>query len=307
MANFAYGIAFQSDLPLRLPVVDRRPELVVEQLPQPVDRSEARWFDLGLESWCKAARLGDGYYLLFDGEAEFLISFDGSSIRWSCFTEPSPTLTHLLLDHVFPRALTRRGKAILHGACLVSPSGHCYGIVGDSGRGKSTLAAALTARGHRFLADDCVVVDPSASPPSAVAAYPELRLGDDSVRLAAHCDLVEVGDVTRGGPKKRLALPGHDTELDLAHPLGAVFVLGRAGSDEPGLRVAYGPARATIELLSHSFHLSKADERAGAVDRFATIAESCDVRALVYDHSPDGLRRAITDIEDVTSGPSGTS
>lgn len=301
MAYFAYGLAFASDLPLGLPTVDRPAELVIEGLEHPVDRTTVEWFDTDPGGWCDAGRVGDDYYLSFGGEAEFLVSTDGSIIRWLSFVERSPTLTHLLLDHVLPRALTRRRKAVMHGSCLSQSPGTCYAILGDSGRGKSTLAAALTARGHRFLADDGVVVEVGDDGPYAVAAYPELRLGADSVQAVGLGRLTESGMVTRAGTKRRMALADQTPALDERYRLDNVFVLHEVGVERPRLEGPFGPARSTIELLSHSFHLNRTSDRAESLDRFTAIAESCEVRSLAYEHTPAGLARAVADIEGVLS------
>ncbi len=44
--------------------------------------------------------------------------------------------------------------AVLHGAAVLAPGGDALLILGDSGRGKSTLAQGLVAAGCGFLADD---------------------------------------------------------------------------------------------------------------------------------------------------------
>lgn len=305
MTYLAYGVAFNSDLPVALPTVERGAELAVEQLAEPVDQDLVDWFEPDPDGWCDAGQIGQDYYISFDQEAEFVVAADGSSIGWHSFVDHSPTLTHLLLDHVLPRALTRRGLVVVHGSCLSFTEGSCFAVVGDSGQGKSTLAAALTARGHRFLADDCVAIDWSGQWPTAAPAYPELRLDRHSVGLAGLDGLVDVGHVTRSGTKQRMALPDNEAGAEGPHRLTAAFVLQRADDDAecPVAGPPLGPARSTVELLSHSFHLNHVAERASALDRFAAIAEGCEVRVLNYHHSAAGLSAATAEIERLVSRP----
>lgn len=311
MAYLAYGVAFSSDLPLALPTVGRTAELLVTHRPEAVARSTVDRLGPGPDGWGQVGMLGPAHYLLFADEAEFVVSADGSTIQWHCFGDRSETLTHLLLDHVLPRALTRRGRVVLHGSAVSSGNGSCLAIIGDSGQGKSTLAAALVSRGHRFLADDCVVVDLSEGVPLAAPAYPELRLSRESVGLAEADLLTEVGDVTRRGHKKRMALAGSNIQETGPRQLSTVFVLDPSETANPAptrgaVGLPFGPARATIELLGHSFQLNDADERSAVLERFATVAQACEIRPLRYGHSEEGLRAAVTGIED-TMAASGRS
>jgi len=329
MPYLAYGLAIESDVPLGVPTTDREPETTVVARQGAVDQSAVRWFERVEppdDDWFFGGRLGDDYYLLFDEEAEFVLSADGSTVSWFSFTEVSSTLIHLLLDHVIPRALNRQGRSAVHGSCLAYRPDRCFAIVGESGRGKSTLASALVARGYRFVADDCVVIDVIDGRPLARAAYPELRLGAESVTVAGFDGLVATGDVTREGTKRRHAVPvsdgagGSGTDGSERYLLTTVFTLragglpdasdasdasdiGADGADpaEALVSAPLGPARAAVELLSNSFQLNDVDEQTVALVRVAEIAEACDVHKLAYEHSADGLTRTLAAIEEFLS------
>jgi hypothetical protein len=54
--------------------------------------------------------------------------------------------------------LGRMGRALVHGAAIVSPSGAAWLLVGDTHAGKSTTCATLLDGGWRYCSDDQVVV-----------------------------------------------------------------------------------------------------------------------------------------------------
>lgn len=295
MTYLAYGRAISCDLVLPIPETTLPPEIFITRSSGPINRSDVEWFGPGPQNWCWAGSLPGGFCLLFPDEAEFMVSSDGSHVRWFSHADPSPTLTHLLLDHVLPRALTRQGKAVLHGSGLVSPRYGCFVVVGDSGRGKSTLAAALVGLGYRFLADDCVVVTPDTAGSEVVPAYPELRLAKRSIELSGVDELVDGGQVSRNALKRRMALGGHESTEGESHRLAAVFALGIV--DDRTVSEPLSPAKAALALLANSFHLNADGDRAQALGRFASLAESCPVFGLGYEHTMAGLDTALADID----------
>ena len=71
--------------------------------------------------------------------------------------------------------LARREAVALHGSCVAS-AGRAIVLIGASGQGKSTGAAALIGMGCELVADDMTLIDvPSAS---ALPGAPTLRLWD---------------------------------------------------------------------------------------------------------------------------------
>jgi hypothetical protein len=77
--------------------------------------------------------------------------------------------------------LHQRGLLVLH-ASAVSLDGGVVAFLGHSGRGKSTTAATLHARGCAVVADDVVAVDLGASGgPAALPGLFQLKLWPDAV------------------------------------------------------------------------------------------------------------------------------
>lgn len=71
--------------------------------------------------------------------------------------------------------LYQRGLLPLH-ASAVEIQGEAVAFLGESGWGKSSLAAALHQRGHRILTDDVTAVDIKTIPPQVYPAFPQLKL-----------------------------------------------------------------------------------------------------------------------------------
>jgi hypothetical protein len=112
--------------------------------------------------WTRFYRTKSGYLLRFPELADFEVSVDGrfvSSWPFPCISEV--TITHLYLNQVLPLALSLQGKRVFHASAVEALTGALV-FLGESGRGKSTLAASFALAGHRFLTDDALLLEPKA-------------------------------------------------------------------------------------------------------------------------------------------------
>jgi len=109
--------------------------------------------------WYKYARLDNGQsYLRWDGLFEFLIDTDGRRIWCGWFGAASlESLQVYLLGHALSFALVKQGYEPLHATSVVI-DGNAIAFLGSSGFGKSSLAAAFLAEGHRLLTDDMLLL-----------------------------------------------------------------------------------------------------------------------------------------------------
>jgi hypothetical protein len=73
----------------------------------------------------------------------------------------------VLLDRVLPQASLAFGREAIHAAAVETPLG-VVAIAAAGGTGKSTLAAEMVRRGHRFFCDDVLVLGGGG----AVVAHP---------------------------------------------------------------------------------------------------------------------------------------
>ena len=142
--------------------------------------------------------------------------------------EPNPEADPLYVSAVvtgelFSVVLRQRGLLVLHGSG-VARDGRAVGFVGDSGWGKSTLAATLVERGWRLLTDDLLVVGglDGAGAPTAVPTHPSMRLSAEAI------DHVDAGDAARGQAHtltSKVRVDQAGAFSDRPTPLGHVFVL----------------------------------------------------------------------------------
>jgi hypothetical protein len=85
-----------------------------------------------------------------------------------------------LLGSAFGALLHQRHLLVMHASSIQTERGTVL-FVGNSGHGKSTLAAAMVQRGYALLADDVTAVSvKSPSAPVAVASFPCMRLCADA-------------------------------------------------------------------------------------------------------------------------------
>lgn len=124
-----------------------------------------------------------GYRLEVAGVGTFTISADGSAVTQ---TEAAPEATEdviveTALGPALILALALQGTYCLHGAAATY-AGRAVAIAGESGRGKSTLAAFLGEQGGedwRPLADDVLPFELGAAGVDALPHFPQLKLPPD--------------------------------------------------------------------------------------------------------------------------------
>ena len=217
-----------------------------------------RWTFPGGEPWAHFHRTRTGYVVRFPGYADYLVSTDGA--RVTCRPVPgvgTDTLEHVYRNQVVPLALSRSGQLAFH-ASAVELHGRAVGFVGESGRGKSTLAAAFGAQGSGFLADDGLVIEERGGQAWAVPGPPSLRLWPDSCAAL----LPGAGAQSRRAPysrKQHLRAGDALAHCARALPLGRLYFLGARDCARVKIEPLAASA-AVIELVRHSFLLDVGDE-----------------------------------------------
>lgn len=244
-------------------------ERVQRPLAQPAFR---RWELPDGRPWAFFHRDAPGYLLRFPDLADFQVSDDGQQVLgWAVPTVGPATVEHLYLNQVLPLALGRQGKLVLH-ASAIDLGGAGVAFIGESGRGKSTLAASFATSGTRFLSDDGLQLQLEGQELMAIPSHPSIRLWEDS-QTALVGDTGRLAPGVEYTPKARLlAGPG------LAHgdhpvALRATYFLG-PGEAETVQIEPVAPGTAVLELLKHSFLLDIAQQEALAehFDDITTIA-----------------------------------
>jgi hypothetical protein len=174
----AYGLGIHSNFPLpELVEKDSLSDIVI-RLGEPAEVSmEAK----GVPRWIHAT------------DTEIVIAWEDVGtfrMRNGCeiLVVPVPGVTVSLvrlfiLGVCLSILLQQRGGAVFH-ASAVSIDGKGVAFVGSKESGKSTLAAALHSRGHRFLSDDALVMKNGETTPVVFPGFPQIKLWPDSVESA---------------------------------------------------------------------------------------------------------------------------
>ena len=219
--------------------------------------------------WIRFHRSSAVYILRFPGLADFQMSLDGSEVRcWPVSGLSDETIQHLYLNQVVPLALSKQGNLVFH-ASAVEVGGEGIAFIGESGRGKSTLAASFATCGFRFLTDDGLLVDSVDGEFRIMPSHPSIRLWEDSQHAlvgkgAAMAPPVEFTSKGRFLAGDRIAF------CEQPRRLRRVYFLGD-GAQQGVVFERMKPGEALIELVKHSFLLD-VEERAMLAAHFDDLA-----------------------------------
>src|SRR2546425_12251788 len=121
-------------------------------------------------------RCRSGFLVRFPGLAVFLVSRDGQRVSCARRRGTRPTIvSHLFLAQVLPRALSQRGRLVLHASAVATQHG-AVAFLGVAGQGKSTLSASFVGRSFPLLTDDGLLLVEHGTMLAGVPSYPEIRL-----------------------------------------------------------------------------------------------------------------------------------
>ena len=219
------------------------------------------WYDGNSEPVLACARLpgedgAGGYLLRFPGLADFVLT--GTAVV--CHPHPDcaeNSLRHLLLDQVIPRLWAHLGHLVLHASAVQLPDDRVIAFLGQSGWGKSTLAAAMQSRGCRLLGDDTIWLSAVEGGVRLVPGYTGLRLNDDSITSLG---LQQIGwaSMCHYSEKRRNEILPVQREqpllLDALHVMAEPGAAGSAPSITP-----LTEAGLLTTLIRHSFLLDVRD------------------------------------------------
>lgn len=238
-----------------------------------IDRTPSGAPDDAVLQWARR----DDVCIRYAGGATFRIR-DGRDIEF----DPDDgadgrALRLLLLGPALAVLLHQRGLLVLH-ASAIALGESAAAFVGQKGEGKSTLAAALHARGHPLVADDLVPIQ--FDDPRAVrvrAGFPQLKLGPDVVR--------QLGEDPALLPRLHPDYEKRARRVDglapgPALPLAGIYVL--ESSDEQAI-VPLPAQERFVELVRHSYLaelLESTGEAAGHFKQVVSLASRVPVHRL---------------------------
>jgi len=223
-----FGLTLESQLPLPdgLPSGSGTPDV---RLRASGPESEAQWAaldDADQNEWFACRRLPDASTCLrWTGLFDFWVSADGELIEYRKHRRASlESFTVYFLGQVLSFSLLARGIEPLHGSAVVV-DGRTIVFLGACGAGKSTLAAAMIARGYPAITDDVVVLRPSENAWVVEPGIPRLKLFPATARK-----LLGARDVTpmNTGTSKLVMTLAANEAVRRPTPLDTIFVLPEA-------------------------------------------------------------------------------
>ena len=159
---------------------------------------EGKWFQLASRE----------FLLKIPGTARYLVR-NGNEVHIEIAPDaPIANISTYLLGSVFGVLCHQNGLLPLH-ASAVEFDGAVTAFLGDSGAGKSTMAACLLRRGHRIVSDDICLLDTAAGSevPLVVPVAGWLKLWNESLQFLGETP-IEQNRVFSTDDKFRLFLAG---------------------------------------------------------------------------------------------------
>ena len=242
-------------------------------------------------------RVGDAYGFDFPTVAQAWVTADNRITLFRGFEASIESLRHVLLDQILPRVIAQRGHLVMHGAAVHTAQGRTLLMIGESGMGKSTLAAAFASAGADVLSDDGVLLDLADDRVRAVACYSGLRLWPDSLATLLSERAAEATAMSHYNDKQRLMQP---VASDEHHPIDAILLLQRADDGIAFSPVA--PQAACMALVTNAFQLDLGDHDnlRRLLARAADAVRRTRVLSLAYPRDyallPEVLRRIDSEI-----------
>jgi hypothetical protein len=189
-----------------------------------------------------------GYLVRADGFGSYVIARDGRRVEMC----PGPVAAwrwqRLLTAQVLPIAALAQGLELFH-ASAVEVDGRVLAITGDSGAGKTTLAAQLMLSGAGFMCDDVLAIEATAGELIAHCGPPLMNLRESTAAHLSPGERSRLGEELGsddGGP--RLLVRGNAAALSF----GAICIL-RRGARRSGLCVTRLSPPAADLLLGAGF------------------------------------------------------
>jgi hypothetical protein len=235
---------------------------------------------------------GDRYLLLYESWLDpadawtVAVARNGLTVRWSSGVDPTDIPT-VLQGGTFSCLLLLRDVPALHAAAIDTGNGAIL-ILGDSGAGKSTTAAALIRGGCRLVADDTAALEVRAGEVVVHPGLPRLRILEDSAR-ALGWDVADLPAVFRSDCNARKWFIDGGNTSNAALPVKAIYVLATRVPGSGATRIV--PMRATTalrELLKHS-HAAAVPDRVHTQRLFASLRSIAELVPVCEVRAADGL------------------
>jgi hypothetical protein len=171
-----------------------------------------------------------------------------------------------LLGKVFGVLLHQRGLLALHGSAIVVDDS-AVAFLGNSGSGKSTIAASIIADEYAMITDDLVVVDASSGMPMIQPAIPQIKLCHDAAKMLGY-DVSSLPTVGRETNSKRI-INFASRFCTNPSPLRRIYVL--VDSDYINIK-QLDQQDSVIELIRNSYCLHSLNAKVNLSSHFSQCA-----------------------------------
>jgi hypothetical protein len=194
-------------------------------------------------------------YVRWNGQGEFLVSGDGRLITGSRLSEAcAESFQMYLLGLALSFSLVKLGLEPLHATAVVA-DGEAVAFLGDSGFGKSSLAACFVHAGDRLLTDDLLMLRKCPEGIQAFPGPPRIKLFPEMVRKFFS---ETVSGVPMNPLAKKLILPLDESKV-CAGPVRLRTIYALTSPDEetadPGVRIeSLGSREAFVTVVRNTFN-----------------------------------------------------
>jgi hypothetical protein len=130
--------------------------------------------------WGRFRPTSEEDHLFWQGVGSFLVRRGRDIVVDPCPGLDERLLRLFLLGPVLAVLLQQRGHLLLHASAVAVADGAVL-FLGSEGWGKSTMAAALHARGHKLLTDDVAVLPTESTCPTLFPGFPQLKLWPEAL------------------------------------------------------------------------------------------------------------------------------
>ena len=255
-----YGIIVHSEIPLALPANGEGElgEIELRAAPASYFSDITRGMPplQNSESFYQYGPLPDGSSSVrWEGVGEFLISANGRRISGRQFDEThGESFQVYLLGQALSFALVKQGFEPLH-ATTVVVNGEAAVLLGESGFGKSSLAASFLEGGHRMLTDDLLILQRFGGKFLAYPGPPRIKLFP---KLARRFLRNAADGVAMNSGTKKLVLPLDRTQSSATPvPVKAIYSLAgpRQVCRKQQIRITVlSPRESFLELVKNTFN-----------------------------------------------------
>lgn len=258
-----------------------------------------------------ASLLGGKYHRIVYSDGTVVVVDSIGSCVWATAPESATvedTATYLL-GPVLGFVLRLRGVTCLHASAVVV-DGQAIALVGVSGAGKSTTAAAFARMGYSVLADDVVALVDHGGRFDIQPAYPRLRLWPESVS-SMFGSVEALPLITPNWHKRFLDLNSPGCQFERAPaPLTAVYFLGeRSSAAEVPVVEAVSARTGLMALVSDTYvsYLLDSTRRAKEFQVLGRLVANVPLRQATastdFERIPHFCQAIVDDFRQITELP----